>query len=436
MKSRTSQNKRLTMTIKTWLASSVMAVGAVLMTPLPQAIAQSISVLATVDGKPISSIDFEERRNFLIKTTGIDYNENNKDQIDSDVLQMLIDDIIKINAGSSFGSGFAATARQRASELVDQSFSQNGGNPDDVLATLGISRQSAEKKFLADVLWASTIQSRFSKQFAKAGEEAEKELERIKKNIQKPHADLDEIILVPEPNRNYAATRSLGDQIFNALREGADFGRIAQQYSASGSAREGGKLGWVLMERLHPEARKIIENAPVGAFTRPLDIDGTVIIYRINNMRTNGQSDPFQSEVELFRLIYPTNMADAGAVRTNRQKVAADVAAVATCAQLSSLHESYGSGFDVNMGRFKIGEIAPRLRESITPLQVNDKSDVINFSEGLVVFMVCGRDNATIILPTLEELETSIRNKHYTALSARYLSRLRKQAIITYKDRQ
>ena len=106
--------------------------------------AKSISVVATVDGTPISNIDFEERRNFLIKTTGITYNDENREQIDSDVLQMLVDDIIKINEGSSFGSGFEATARQRAIELVNQSFSQNGENPDDVLKALGISRDVAE----------------------------------------------------------------------------------------------------------------------------------------------------------------------------------------------------------------------------------------------------------------------------------------------------
>ena len=76
--------------------------------------ANSISVVAVVDGTPISSIDFIERRNFLIKTTGITYDESNREQIDSDVLQMLVDDIIKTKEGMSFGSGFAASARQRA----------------------------------------------------------------------------------------------------------------------------------------------------------------------------------------------------------------------------------------------------------------------------------------------------------------------------------
>ena len=75
---------------------------------------------------------------------------------------MLIDDVIKKEEGLRIGSGFEATARQRASELVDTSFAQYGEDPDEVMVRLGISRQMAENKFLVDVLWASSIQSLFA----------------------------------------------------------------------------------------------------------------------------------------------------------------------------------------------------------------------------------------------------------------------------------
>ena len=76
-------------------------VGLSLMTALnlPQAHAKKISVIAVVDGTPISSIDFDERRNFLVKTTGIADTAETREQIDNDVLQMLVDDTIKLLKG-------------------------------------------------------------------------------------------------------------------------------------------------------------------------------------------------------------------------------------------------------------------------------------------------------------------------------------------------
>lgn len=396
--------------------------------------AKSITVLAVVNGAPISSIDFEERRNFLIKTTGIEYNDNTKDQIDRDVLQMLVDDIIKINAGLAFGAGFETSARQRASELVRASFSQNGEDPEAVMKSLGIDPEVAEKKFLADVLWASTVQSKFAKQFSNTREEAEKELERVKKNVQKPHLNIDEIVLVPEPNRNFATTQRLAEQIYNALTKGADFGRIAQQYSATGSGRDGGKLGWVLAERLPDQIRTILEGAPSGAFTKPVVLDGAIVIYRVNGKRLNGQTDVMENQVHLARLLYPIDTTDKGKAEEGRMTVAKDIQSVKTCDDLYALHNSYGSSTNPDLGRFRVMDFAPVMRQVITGLGQNERTGIISFSEGLVVFMVCELNIPQLDLPSIEEIETNIRNRHYTALSARLMSRLRKKAIITYKD--
>ena len=155
--------------------------------------AASISVLAVVNGTPITNIDFEERRNFLIKTTGIVDNAETGEQIDKDVLQMLVDDIIKREEGMRIGRGMEEVARQRADEIIDISFSQHGENPNDVLKRLGIDRSFAEQKFFTDVLWASTVQTRFAEEFANVQNEAVKELERVKANARKPQIDLDAV---------------------------------------------------------------------------------------------------------------------------------------------------------------------------------------------------------------------------------------------------
>ena len=402
---------------------------------LAQAHAKKISVIAVVDGTPISTIDFDERRNFLVKTTGIADTEETREQIDNDVLQMLIDDTIKIAEGLKLGAGFETSAKQRAKELVALSFSQNGEDPNEVMARLKIDPAVAEKKFLADVLWASTIQSRFARQLSTTRDEAKKELARIEKNIQKPHANIDEIVLLPEPSRNYTNTLKLANQMYDALLKGADFGRVAQQYSAAGSGRQGGKLGWVLIERLPEALRKITENAPTGAITRPIEIDGAIVIYRINGLRISGQADPLEAQVDLVRLVKPFDMTVTGeAMNSARRDLANEVSTANSCADLQALHENYDSGAKFELGQFKLIELSPMLQKVILPLGDNEKSDVLNFAEGMVVFMVCQKDIPQLVLPSLDQIETTIRNKHFTALSARHISRLRKQAVITYLD--
>lgn len=396
--------------------------------------AEGIKVLAVVNGKPITNLDFEERKLFLISTTGIQITDQNRDRINQDVLQMLIDDAIKKEEGLRLARGFESAARQRASELVDTSFSQHGEDPDEVLDRLGISRAMAEDKFLVDVLWASSVQSRFSEQFANVTTEAEQELERIIENANKPQVDLDEIILVPEPNRSFSQTLDVANQMYDAVLQGADFSRIAQQYSAAGSARNGGSLGWIPNERLSPEIRQVVDSMPPGAIARPIEIDGAVAIYRVNGVRRNGMADPLSGTVTVARLVLPVEASDQASRNAAALTLEEEIEGINTCAALEPIHARAGNTTPLIMGEFKLGEIAPKLRSVLLPLDKGEKTSPVNFAEGLVVFMICDKVVPELELPTLEEIETQIKNRHFSVLAARYLQRLRRKAVISIKD--
>lgn len=396
--------------------------------------AGSISVMAVVNGKPITNLDFEQRRNFLIKTTGIEDSPESSEQIDKDVLQMLIDDIIKYEEGVRLGRGMEVAARNRAKEIVDLSFSQHGEDPNIVMERLGIERPFAEQKFLTDVLWASTVQSRFAQDFAQSAEEAEVELERIKANAMKPQINLDEIVLVPEPSRNFSETMTVARQMVAAIRKGADFGRIAQQFSVSGSSQQGGNVGWVVLERLPENIRKTVENLPSGSVANPAEIDGAIVIYRVNGIRVNGNADPLEAEVTVGRLVLPVEKSDRTSRETAATKVVLDSQEVKTCPDLKAIHERYASGLDFNFGVFKLRDFSPQLRKLLLPLDRHEMTGPINYSEGMVIFMVCDKITPELDLPSLDEIEQKIRNKHFSVLSARYLSQLRRKAIIDYKD--
>ena len=80
----------------TIIFTMIMLTLSVFWTGLPNTVrAESVRVMAVVNGQPITSLDFEERRNFLVNTTGIKITDDNRERINQDTLQMLIDDVIK-----------------------------------------------------------------------------------------------------------------------------------------------------------------------------------------------------------------------------------------------------------------------------------------------------------------------------------------------------
>ena len=396
--------------------------------------AASIEVLAVVNGTPITNLDFEERRNFLVKTTGIQDNAQTAPRIDKDVLQMLVDDVIKREEALKAGGGAEVAARRRAEELVEISFSQHGEDPAEVMRRLGIDRGFAVERFLTDLLWVSTVQARFAEEFSNVPAEAERELERIRANARKPQVDLDEIVLVPEPNRNMPETLRVAGQMVDAIRQGADFSGIARQYSASGTGRAGGKVGWVVLERLPGGIRRAIEGLAPGSVADPVEVDGAVVVYRVNGIRGEGSLDPLEARVKVGRLVLPVAESDGESRERAMARVAGETAGVATCADLKRVHDGYQSGKDFDFGDFKLGEFDQRLQQMLLPLDVNERTEPISFSEGVIVFMICGKTVPEVELPGIGEVEARIGNRHFSVLSSRYLAQLRRKAIIDYKD--
>ena len=389
-----------------------------------------IEVVATVDGVPITSHDLNERRNMLIKTTGLTITSENTAQINRDVLQMLIDDQIKISAGSKVLGSQMQIVVDNADNLINQTFSQNGENPNDVLRELNIPREIIRHKFKADILWASIINNRFEGQFANARAEAEIELSQLEQNLNEPHINLDEIVLLPEPGRNYTATINLANQMVNAIRQGADFNRIAQQYSASGSAQSGGNIGWILVDNLDPELAQTIMPLQPGDITDPIDRDGAILIYRLSGKRENGMADPMETQIALTRLLYPLAANDDATRLEAAAKIKRNTKDITTCDELENLHLSYGSGLAFNLGILPLYSLAPELRDMVAPLDKGEMSEVIAYKEGMAAFMVCDKQAPQINLPDLDALELNVKNRYFSVLSSRYLNQLRREAVI------
>ncbi len=174
--------------------------------------------------------------------------------------------------------------------------------------------------------------------------------------------------MLPEPGRNYAATINLANQMVSAIRQGADFSRIAQQYSASGSAQTGGNIGWILVKSLDQDLAKIITPLQLGDISDPIDRDGAILIYRLSGKRENGMADPMETQISLARLLYPLDTTDDATRLEAAAQIKRDTKDIASCNDLEKLHVSYGSSVVFHLGILPLYNLAPDLRDMIAPL--------------------------------------------------------------------
>ena len=90
-----------------------------------------------------------------------------------------------------------------------------------------------------------------------------------------------------------------------AIRNGADFRRIAQQYSAGRQCQYWWARGLGFGKRLEAPVRAVLAPLTTGDITNPIERDGAVIIYRVVGKRAGGYANPLEAEVQLGRYFTP-----------------------------------------------------------------------------------------------------------------------------------
>ena len=405
--------------------------GLILISALIQPSFAAIEIVAKVNGQPITNYDLAQRVNFLAAVTNIKLNESNRQRIETDALQMLIDEKLKLAAAQEIDPNIASRSLAMARDLIDSSFQQNDKNGFEILRELKLDTASIQQKFVTDLAWASFIQAKFSNKLGDVDAKIDAELARMLEDATKPQIEVSELVLVPEPSRPLQDTLRLANEIVSAVTQGANFNAIAQQYSVAGSAHDGGRLGWLSTSQLPQNISDALAKIDVGAVTPPIQQDGAILLFQKNGERKNGQADPSQDRIWLTRALLPLAAAAANADRLEAAaRLERDTAGISNCPDLLKLHDSYGSRMQGRLDNIIVGSLAPQMLTLVNELQPGVASAPLSFSEGIAVFMLCKREKAKIDLPSRADVERAIVEKLFGSLGERYLLRLRRAASI------
>lgn len=391
----------------------------------------AVEIVAKVNGKAITNYDVDQRAAFLRMVTNLDDTKANRQQIKQDATQTLIDEILKLEAAKSVDPNIVSKSREAAKNLVDENFADNGKNGSQNLLDKGIDARTVQAKFVSDIVWGEFIRYKFDSKFKELDSIVDKALLRIKKNSKKSQVRLSEIILLPGPKRPMEKTLELANEIIKSVKRGANFNAIAKQYSAAGTARSGGSLGWVLIDQLSSEVQEEIQKIEVGAVSTPLQRDGLVILIRKEGTMQNGVADPSQDEITIARAVYPLKKSASNASKLEAAaKIERDTAKTKNCNDLVALNQKYGSKISGLIKNVKLGSFNAPLQSLIKDLKILVPSKPLSFVEGVSVFMLCERKTQKMILPSREDVFSAEFNKIFGSLSERFLLRLRRSAII------
>ena len=394
-----------------------------------------VTIIATVNGKPITNYDVEQRSLFLGYATNIEITDQNRDRLYEDSLQLIIEDKLRLQAAQDLLPDIEAVVLPQARDFINQNFGNDTTSGNRVLTNDGIDPLTVQQKYTSDLAWSNFISAKFADKFQNIEERIDEEIVRMRQNASKPQIKLAEIVLTPSPTRNIEQTRALAGEMVAAIRKGASFTEIARQYSVSGSSGRGGDVGWAMSEKLPKSFRDALQSIENGDVTEPVLLDGAIYILRKSGERKDGIVDASQSRVWLARAILPlaADASDADRLEAGA-RIERDTESITTCDGLDTLNATYKSGTASRLNDMLVGDLAPQMQKLVASLEIGVPSEPLSFAEGIASMMVCELLEPQLQLPPREEIRQALIDKIFGSLGERQLQRVRRTAVIERRD--
>ena len=141
--------------------------------------------------------------------------------------------------------------------------------------------EKLKKKIEIENEWKNLIYSKYIKTVKIDKEELIKKIEKSSGDKSSLEYNLSEIVFTKKKD-------STLDELFSDIEESIEkngFENTANLYSISGSAKVGGKIGWVKKNSLSNIIIDKLDSLEKGQYSSPLRIDNNFLIFKINEIR-------------------------------------------------------------------------------------------------------------------------------------------------------
>lgn len=253
-----------------------------------------LKIYALVNGEPITSADMQSRINAFIMTTGIPYNAKTKQMISTRVLQNAIDEKLKIQEAKKNNISVSQKEINNAMMRFEKGNGMKPGQLNQILSQAKVSTKVWSAQIISDIAWNKLISSKAHSVANVSEKDITKSLNAIKDDMKKQKFMLSEIVVHKKD------AKGINDLVAN-LRQDPRFELYAMQFSQSPSAKNGGKLGWIVKGQLPP----VLENAALklkeGGVSNPISYGNDYYILKLEkifNPATDAKSLPSRLQIK------------------------------------------------------------------------------------------------------------------------------------------
>ena len=397
----------------------------------------SLDIVAVVDDEPISKIDLLVRLQLVLQSTGLKDSPQLRARLAPEVLRSLIDDKLKTEEAKRQGVTASRTEVQRVLAQLAAANNMSIEQFNKAIERSPLVAQAFSDEATAQIAWEKLVRNKLGPTVNVTPQDVDDEMRRVKESFDKPQYELAEIFVsVDQPDQD-AAARQSAQRLIDQLRQGVEFGRLAQQFSQSTSAAKGGLIGWVRPDQLDQEIADVVVRMKPGDISDPVRSAGGYYILQLRDVRQGGQVQPNPDDTivdlkQIFIAVQSTAPKDK--IEDAMRKINLVRTQVKNCGDMDRIGRDYMQPDAIDLGKSTVGELPEELKPLARDLPVDQVSAPIQVDTGIGLFMICERQVPQQGMPTRDQVTRMLIGMRLDQLARGYLRDLRRAAVIDIRN--
>jgi peptidyl-prolyl cis-trans isomerase SurA len=391
-------------------------------------------IVAVVNDEAVSEDDLNGRVKLALLAGNYPDKPEVREKLVPQVLRALIDDQLRIQEAKRLK---LTVDKEEIDNEVKQAAENNHQTVEqlkELLAKQGVPYSAFEKQILAQISWRKVVQKEIRRRIEVTDQEVDAAYSKLIAGVDKPRYLVAEIFLSVDNPTEDARVKNFAANLSDQLAHGADFAKLAQQFSQAAGAAEGGDLGAVAEGELPDELDQTLRKMEPGTISAPIRTQSG---YHILFLRAKGnalEGDPNDAMVHLKNVLIPyTHQPTKEEIPHLVQDAQQIRASLPNCAAVDAKGKRDGLAGDLGpAGQMtKVGALPRGIAALVSPLMVNQMSQPVPTNDGIMMFMVCARkDPPKRAPPTRDQVFNQLYLERLDMQQQRYLSDLRTSGFV------
>ncbi|HIM20166.1 MAG TPA: hypothetical protein EYM28_06145 [Rhodospirillales bacterium] len=395
----------------------------------------SLNIVAIVNDEIISDYDLQSRIDFVLFSSGLPNNPNERKRIRYRILNNLINQKLMLQQAKQKKIN---VSRKQIGEFIGQVEKQNGmlkGNMAKLLNKNNMDTLTYERQVEAKIAWGQIIRNKLAKSGELDEENINAQIRLIRNYKGRPEYLVAEIFISFDAGRSDLKEQQLVNRLYQQIKDGTPFGQVARSFSESASAAQNGNLGWIREDQLDPNLAKIISNLQRDELSVPVKAPDGYYILLLKNKRLAHGLILGETSVSIQQILLPLkNNAAKSEVQAQLTLAQSISRSVQNCKDMEALEKEIGIPKTGKILGVKLSNLLPSIRKATQNLDIGKASNPIRSKAGILILMVCSRTFDEDEEKARRRVAQYISQRRAELISRRELQNLRRSAFIETRE--